>query len=150
MVTFEVPSSGSSVDAAIGDTQVEDNRSRSKDSLLTSRRRYSTSQSGIIAFLAYHLHLPEQLKNRPWRLELPIHGTIARRRALGREEDPADIAREQESRSQHEHACKFGPLADVNTSFREVDWIALSKHQSRMSSINGGEPVSPKTVTRVE
>lgn len=87
---------------------------------------------------------------KAWQLKLPINGTIAKRRALKRGEDPADIEREQYSRFWHEHECRFGLLKDVDVTFRPVDWDSESRLGRRMERIDHGEPVSPKSKPRVE
>ena len=84
------------------------------------------------------------------RLKLPIHGTIAMRRARQVGEDLTEVERQQRARFGHQDAVKYGPLRDVDTTFSEVNWGASTQHRSRMARINYGEPVSPKTKPRVE
>ena len=59
----------------------------------------------------------------------------------------------------HELALRYGPLKDVDTTFRTVDWTGEScQHagdpepsvQRRMARIHDGESVSPKSKPRLE
>jgi len=90
--------------------------------------------------------LEEEARNQPWRLHLPIYGSIALRRAYKKDLDPMEVMREQGLRARHEIELKYGALRDVDFTFKPIDWSAEVQPHSQMVAETEGEPVSPKVM----
>ena len=87
--------------------------------------------------------LEEEARNQPWKLHLPIYGSIALRRAFKKNLDPEEVMREQGVRARHEIELKYGALRDVDVTFKPIDWSAEGQPHSQMVAHTEGEPVSP-------
>lgn len=92
----------------------------------------------------------DQGEEQRWRLQLPVHGAIALRRALKRGDDPFDIERQQRSQLHHECESKYGPLRDVDVVFKDVDWVAAVQPHSEAANVVDGEDLSPGSVLRAD
>jgi len=87
--------------------------------------------------------LEEEAANQPWKLHLPIYGSIALRRAFRRNLDPEEVMREQGVRARHEIELKYGALRDVEVTFKPIEWSAQVQPHSQIVAETEGEPLSP-------
>ena len=148
MVTYKVPSIGDNREFIAESSASVDHSAYWPTIPYTSA---TTLQAQMKPDVASEEHINHNVTRR---IRLPIHSSIAERRAISSSPDSADIEREQYSRRMHEIALLTVPLKDVNTTFREVDWESgegsEASAQRMLTRINEGEPLSLRTKPRVE
>jgi len=108
-----------------------------------SREDGAAAGQGLSMNAEWAALLEEEAANQPWKLHLPIYGSIALRRAFKKNLDPEDVMREQGVRARHEIELKYGALRDVDVTFKPIDWSAQVQPHSQMVAETEGEPFSP-------